>query len=91
MPLCCERKLNRALHHSASNDAIAIESGRPSAGCPSPSEDSSAREPFGTEKGTWRPQKERILPKTTQELQDGEGAHDVWSKALPQRDRRGER
>lgn len=44
--------------------------------------------PFGTEKGNLRPQRESILPKTKQELQVGEGAHEVGSKALPQKKRR---
>lgn len=39
--------------------------------------------PFGIEKENLRHQKERILPKIKQELQDGEVAHDVWSKVLP--------
>lgn len=45
--------------------------------------------PFGIEKENLRHQKERILPKIKQELQDGEVAHDVWSKVLPWRKKRG--
>lgn len=47
--------------------------------------------PFGTEKENLRPQKDGIFPEAKQELQGGEGAHDVWSKALPGRERTGSR
>lgn len=44
--------------------------------------------PFGIEKGNLRPQKERILPKTKQELQNSEEDYDMCFKALPLRKRR---
>lgn len=45
--------------------------------------------PFGIQKGNLSPQKEKILPKTKEEVQSGEKDCDVCFKALPLRKRRG--